>query len=422
MNESLLLLRRSLASIVDVAALIGCVWLGWQVMFGDFQPFHVEALWVGVIGAVACVLDPDARRGFPLGLVGYALAGLVSSLIHNWTLANLDSGFTWNIVFGPVDYLLYMLVFVFGAAYVLRTPARQAWFIAAMVIAVMVIATQLLFDRASTNVIYARNGRTSIPSVGQWSGLHQLGLVFTLGLPMCLSLAIRGGTAVRIASGIVLAVFVTAAAWFNGSRSGILVMAVTIAGMLATLLPRPRVSRRQVMAGGVAMAILCAAVLSSPWSPSARVLDRAPIWRAAWQIFLDHPLVGVGPREYTHTMHRDGYGARFLPWYEGSHGGTENAHSLPLQVAAETGIVGLASLLWFALWAFRASWRAIARRCAPVIALAVGFAVFAFFARTLFDNFFALDLQTNRIMPLAWSLFAAAVAVHRWTAKREGVP
>ena len=157
----------------------------------------------------------------------------------------------------------------------------------------------------------------------------------------------------------------------------------------------------------------------SPWPVTARLLDRAPIWRAAWQMLLDHPWTGIGPRQYTNAMHAGGYGARFLPWFEASHGGTENAHSLPLQVAAETGIVGLVSLAWFAVWAWRASARSIARNYEPVIAMAVGFAVMAFFARSLFDNFFALDFETDRIKPLAWLLFAAAVAVHRWTPERE---
>ena len=419
MNDSLVILRMGFARMADAAATIGCLWLGWQGMFGDFQPFHVEALWIGVVGAVACLVDPHARRSFPVGLVGYALAGVVSSLVHNWAGANLDGGFAWQVVLGPVDYLLYMLVFVFGAAYVLRTPARQAWFVTTMAIAILVIATQLLFDRASTDFVYSRTGRAFIPSVSQWSGLHQVGLVLAIGLPMCLSIAIRGGTVMRALSGGVLAAFLVIVAWFNGSRSGLLVIASIAVAMLATRLPRPRLTRQRAMAVGVAIIIVGATAMWSPWPVTARLLDRAPIWRAAWQMLLDHPWTGIGPRQYTNAMHAGGYGARFLPWFEASHGGTENAHSLPLQVAAETGIVGLVSLAWFAVWAWRASARSIARNYEPVIAMAVGFAVMAFFARSLFDNFFALDFETDRIKPLAWLLFAAAVAVHRWTPERE---
>jgi len=421
MNDSLMLWRMGVARIADATATIACIWLGWQVMFGDFQPFHVEALWIGVVGAVGCAADPHARRRFPIGLVGYALAGVVSSLTHNWARANLGGGFEWKVVLEPVDYLCYMLVFVFGAAYVLRTPARQAWFLAALTIAILVIATQLLFDRASTNFVYSRTGRVFIPSVSQWSGLHQVGLVLGIGFPLCVSIAMHGATAMRAVSGGVLAAFLVMAAWFNGSRSGILVIAIIAVAMLVTRFPRPRLTRKRAMAAGVAIAIVAAAALWAPKPLTARFLDRAPIWRAAWQMSLDHPWIGVGPGQYTSAMHAGGYGARFLPWFEGSHGGTENAHSLPLQVAAETGIVGLVSLAWFSVWAWRASARSIARNYEPVIATAVGFAVMAFFARSLFDNFFALDLDTNRIMPLAWSLFAAAVAVNRWAPERETV-
>lgn len=412
--------RTGAAKIADAVATLGCIWLGWQVMFGDFQPFHVEAFWIGVVGAIACMADPQARRSFPIGLAGYALAGIISSLAHNWAAATVDGGFAWPVVFDPIDYLLYMLVFVFGASYVLRTPVRQAWFLAALTVAVLVLATQLLFDRASSNFVYARNGRTSIPSVSQWSGLHQLSLVFAIGLPMCLSLAIRGGTAARAWSGGLLAAFLVMVAWFNGSHSGILVIVLVAVAMLASRLPRPRLTRRRVIALVAAIAIAGAAVSWAPLLLTPRFLDRAPIWRAAWQMFLDNPWTGVGPRQYTSAMHA-GYGMRFLPWFEGSHGGSENAHNLPLQVAAETGIIGLVSLLWFVMWCWRACGRAIARRYETMIATAVGFAVLAFFGRTLFDNFFALDHETNRIMPLAWLLFAAAVAVGRWTPKREPV-
>jgi len=396
-------------------ALAALGWLGWQIMFGDFQPFEVEAFWIGAVATIACLADPGAVRRFPAALVLYVLAAVVSSFVHNWHDVNRDGVFAWSLVFGPVDYLLYMLVFVFGAAYVLRTRQRQAWFVVLLSAAIVVLAGQLLFDRAVSAFVYNRADRTFIPSVSQWSGLHQLGLVFVVGLPLCLSVSLARSGFWSTLSGLVLAAFLMGVGWINGSKSSILIMGVLPLLIGAALLVSHRTGRvtLRTSVAAIVAALCCgmAVFAVSGMAFTSLTGDRAPIWNAAWHMFLDHPWFGVGPRGYSDAVQLGGYAEQFIPWFPENRGGTENAHNLALQTAVETGLVGVVSLMWFFVWAARSSY--VARGGARAVSFAVSFAIVGLGLRFLFDNFWALDFFTDRIKPFAWFLFAAAVALAR---------
>ena len=400
------------AVIADAIGTIALVWLGGQIMFGDSQPFELLAFQVGLIGAVACLADRRAVRAFPIALIGFAGAAMVSA----WTHRGNGPFHDW---FQPARQFFYMLVFVFGAAYLLRSKRRLAWFVVLMSGAIVVIAVQLLFDRASSDFVYNRADTRYIASVSQWAGIHQLGFVLVTGLPLCLAVTLGDTSPQRRVAAAVLSLFLMMVAWLNGSRTAILIMSVIVAGMTVMLLPRRRVGWRTI-AGIAAIVMIAAAsvfaVFTNTWSvlPDVRSLsgDRAPIWRAALQMFLDHPLLGVGPTGYQTAMLRDGYAQAFLPWYPANAGGVEQAHNWPLQVAAETGIVGIASLLWF----FVSSWRkslALRRSDSGIVAIAIGAGLLAIFLRCLFDNFMGLELTAFRMRPFVWFFFAAAVALHR---------
>ena len=64
------------------------------------------------------------------------------------------------------------------------------------------------------------------------------------------------------------------------------------------------------------------------------------LWKAAWRMFLDHPLLGVGPGRF---------GAFFGNYHSLPFGGQPtwgNAHNLYLQTLAERGIIGFFALLF----------------------------------------------------------------------------
>jgi putative inorganic carbon (hco3(-)) transporter len=76
-------------------------------------------------------------------------------------------------------------------------------------------------------------------------------------------------------------------------------------------------------------------------SSSLEQTNRRPqLWSAALSIAASHPLIGVGVNQFEFQTDRFALTERGSP--------LENAHSLPLSVAAETGLLGLAAFLAFA--------------------------------------------------------------------------
>ena len=68
---------------------------------------------------------------------------------------------------------------------------------------------------------------------------------------------------------------------------------------------------------------------------------RVRIWKAGWQMFLDHPILGVGAGQF---------GTAYGTVYSGvRHGAWMNPHSLFFEVIAELGLVGLVAAGYF-LW------------------------------------------------------------------------
>jgi putative inorganic carbon (HCO3(-)) transporter len=83
------------------------------------------------------------------------------------------------------------------------------------------------------------------------------------------------------------------------------------------------------------------------------VLERVAHWQAAWQMWTDYPWLGVGIGNYEPAYSR--YALPFWPQALG------HAHNYYLNIAAETGVIGLLSylLLWGA--ALVLAWRVVRR-------------------------------------------------------------
>jgi putative inorganic carbon (hco3(-)) transporter len=89
-------------------------------------------------------------------------------------------------------------------------------------------------------------------------------------------------------------------------------------------------------------------------------LARATLMLAATRVFFDHPVVGVGPGQFA-PFYSQKYSSdpeiklRDLP------PGNWRAHSLYLEIAAETGVIGVSVFLAIVLTLLRALWRARGR-------------------------------------------------------------
>ncbi|GAB4449711.1 MAG: hypothetical protein Kow00120_19980 [Anaerolineae bacterium] len=108
---------------------------------------------------------------------------------------------------------------------------------------------------------------------------------------------------------------------------------------------------------------------------------RLDLWRSAVEMARDHPVLGVGPSMYSAAVraYREPALVLDVDWLH-------KAHNLPLHVAAELGLVGVAVLAWLAVAVLRAwwaRWRAAGaaqrRRLEGCLAAGVGFGVHSMF-------------------------------------------
>ena len=133
--------------------------------------------------------------------------------------------------------------------------------------------------------------------------------------------------------------------------------------------------------------------------------------RAAWQTFLDHPLVGVGPGVYFGEYSRE-YANRLGLTYLRSE---RRAHSLYLELAADAGMIGLAAFLGMVgatliyLYSSARFWRRLDPQRA-MLASSFFFSLVAYLATAAF-----LHLSYQRFF---WALLALANAVI-WSLRRE---
>lgn len=131
---------------------------------------------------------------------------------------------------------------------------------------------------------------------------------------------------------------------------------------------------------------------------------RFDLWSAAPEMALDRPLVGAGQGNYALVSPR--YGLRDpdgLPW--------DHAHNVPLTIAVESGLLGLAAFLMFAASVTLAGRAALQNRFARTRPLAIGL-VAAILATTV-TSMGDYPLRTNAIMATIMIEVGALIACAR---------
>jgi O-antigen ligase len=193
-------------------------------------------------------------------------------------------------------------------------PNPYAMYLSAM----MSFALALLFSRAK--VLYKACG-------GVVLCIGALGLAFSLS---------RGG-------------------WIGFLAAGLLTLGVALRGR--------RLKIRTAILIGV-MAIISLALVSTSTDllrtrlttgDQGAALSRIVLVKGALDIIQDHPLMGVGVNNYSLVMPQYDR-ASVRAWHS-----TAIVHTLPLLVAAETGLIGLGAFLWFFASMWARAWRAAKR-------------------------------------------------------------
>lgn len=175
-----------------------------------------------------------------------------------------------------------------------------------------------------------------------------------------------------------------------------------------TVLVGPHGRRLHLGLAGLVLTVVAATVTyPAAWArflsslDPQRNLDRLLLWRAALRMVADHPWTGVGfgafVREYP-SYRLEGDPNTAPPF----------AHNLPLSLAAETGLVGLAAFLVFLAAVIRAGLRAVLR--APPAGRPARAAVLSALAAVLAQQLVDGTLQSFHLGFAFWFLSAALVA------------
>ena len=132
-------------------------------------------------------------------------------------------------------------------------------------------------------------------------------------------------------------------------------------------------------------------------------LVRLKLWQEALGIIKDFPLFGAGLNTYMAVSLRYS-----IP------GGGERmsyAHNSYLQMAAETGLAGLACFLWILVRFFRLEFRALLLRDSPLWGYSLGLlaGISAFLIHSFFDN----NLYSLQLATLFWFMLGLAVSTQR---------
>ncbi|CAN5767031.1 hypothetical protein BH24ACI5_BH24ACI5_08910 [soil metagenome] len=241
----------------------------------------------------------------------------------------------------------------------LTSPARIYRLTWVMVIATGYIATRAVFDYArGFNLI--ENGRVQGAVGGMFQNPNDLALNMVAVLPMAALVAMRSDTTRARLFAWFLTAMMIGAVMASHSRGGFVGLAVMV-----LIFAAQRVRRQPQLVLGGAMMLLLAIPFApaSYWTRMASITDesidptgsresRRVLMREAWQTFLAFPMHGVGAGQFQNYNPPD----RIETWRE--------THNVPLQVAAELGVLGLVVfgyLLWRAFGAGRTTTRWLRR-------------------------------------------------------------
>lgn len=203
-------------------------------------------------------------------------------------------------------------------------------------------------------------------------------LLLAIAAPMSLILALHDHTrAVRILA-VAALVLSALAITFYQSRTGLLTLLISTAACAWFLNPRLAAifGVALVLLGGLADAMIGFPLLEK----FSRLAEhRFALWLAAWNMFLDAPLLGHGPQtygalltSYVHDLRLDDWPLLkdwVRPWPRGMH--APWAHNLYLETLAAQGVLGLIAVTGVLGSALTLAWKMKARAEGPLRPYAV---------------------------------------------------
>jgi O-antigen ligase len=294
---------------------------------------------------------------------------------------------------------------VFAVARLTTTPDLRAWTMLAVLVSLQMVLLGTFGPQFYPDV-YGRS--RFYAAVIQWGAYPELGLLALLFGAACAAAAMAlRGLAARSAACVLLA-FAAVVPFYVESRGAqlALVGAVCWVSIAALIRWRDRV------AAGV-LALVAAGVIAATVYVFIRGVDvrdrvlraatatewrsRSSYWQAAWQMARERPVLGVGPGRYRLEL------PRFSNTTVVGH-----AHNMPLHVAAETGLPGLAAFVWLWVRVLRRSFATAGHDTGGVVAFMTHAMLVAFVLRGATDHFLTGVHSSFRTALLVGIIFGLA--------------
>jgi O-antigen ligase len=248
---------------------------------------------------------------------------------------------------------------------------------------------------------------------GSFEDPNVLATFEALGLPAAVAFALGRNLALRIVGAAGFALIVAGLA-LSLSRGGFLAAAGALIVMLAwrpvrytALAALAVVLVLQIGSGTFSgeveqMSVVQGRIESVSYA-AAGGDPRFAIWRATPPMIAEHPFFGIGANQYPVVSPRYGLFAQDLG------GSYQHAHNIPLTVAAELGLLGLAALIWATLALARVLVAAYRRQSGFYrgLALAVG----AAFTGLALQGMVDYTVSSNTVMAMMFVLSGCAVVL-----------
>jgi O-antigen ligase len=250
----------------------------------------------------------------------------------------------------------FKVLIVFGMSLFFIVDARGvAELKQTIVISVVGMISLALFEFLffpSTGSVYAQRLHSNFTILDP----NDLAAVTAMALPLVLVPFFRGaggaGHAARQLAGLFMTAASIAAVWYSQSRGALIALFAEIMGAFTF----PDLRRRWF--GALALSAFLVLGYFGILKASTRSLEdlgsssenRSEFWKAAVNMTLHHPILGVGFDQYPRTYESYSSGNR-------SEWGERTAHSSWLLAFAESGLVGGGLFLAFFLTVWRTAWR-----------------------------------------------------------------
>jgi O-antigen ligase len=320
-----------------------------------------------LLGLIATIMLLTTGRGTlkQFGQATRQAGNVLMIAFGGWFIAELISTAINNQHWGNLDYPLRFLLGI-GVFWVIRS-------------AVKLRAELFYFGILASAIAAASIGiyQHYILEIGRVIGWTNYPIYFgNLCVLLCLYAAIvvltlRENISPKVRQLLIVAIpMLMFAAFLSGSRSSWL----GIAGMLV-LVNWQHVNRIRLIGGGLVLAAILAAVfvLVPEFSTSLRMTEaihdvqkilggdysssigyRVQMWKAAWLMFLDSPLIGVGSGFYlAEVLRLIASGAMDAVLVEGPDSIFNQAHSEVMDILATKGLIGLLAYLSLMFLPFR---------------------------------------------------------------------